>query len=689
MQEEQELLKERYALSAERIAQIEQKPEVPEPFCDYFARTASFLMQIFRLTEMVKDGTLSNYRLEQWQELNHSLYEDILPEHYGESYGNPDYATEKLGQVHGRILSFLYAELRGTIVYAFEGRMQDLTILAELFIEVYNCFEQEPLPSYRQIQQILYWFVSDYSDCTVTYRIREAVDPDLDFAVKIVMESDLTDLRYLYRYGEYVTENELETARYLNSLPQEEIEKMASAYSEGYRIGFVLGNKDLSAKKTVNIRYTLGFERMIRAAVKNFEKMGLRPIIYRAAVNSINKKQQHRIGYFGAIPNKQFDYDHRADAAVYLDKAFVERKLGVLRAAYEQYRHLAKVHAGPACVEIFGEEPFLPESKESAYRLSSKQQQLSVFYDNEAAQITNAYIPGEERSFTIIAFPVPQIGPDFREIFKEVIKINTLDYQLYRDIQQRIIDVLDTGYAVHIQGKGRNGTDLTVRLHALDRPDQQTNFENCVADVNIPVGEVFTSPVLRGTEGVLEVSEVYLDGLRYENLHMEFQEGKVSAYTCTNFASEEENKQYILENVLYHHETLPMGEFAIGTNTTAYAVAKKYGIADKLPILIAEKMGPHFAVGDTCYSWAEDTPVFNPDGKEIIARDNEVSIQRKEDVSKAYLGCHTDITIPYQELDHIRVLREDGTWTAIIEDGRFVLEGTEELNKPLEDSSLA
>ena len=105
-------------------------------------------------------------------------------------------------------------------------------------------------------------------------------------------------------------------------------------------------------------------------------------------------------------------------------------------------------------------------------------------------------------------------------------------------------------------------------------------------------------------------------------------------------------RQYFKENVLLNHDTLPIGEFAIGTNTTAYVAAKKYNIADKLPILIAEKMGPHFAVGDTCYSWAEDTPVYNPDGKEIIARDNEVSILRKEDMSKAYFGCHTDITIP-------------------------------------------
>ena len=103
-----------------------------------------------------------------------------------------------------------------------------------------------------------------------------------------------------------------------------------------------------------------------------------------------------------------------------------------------------------------------------------------------------------------------------------------------------------------------------------------------------------------------------------------------------------------------------------------------------MPILIAEKMGPHFAVGDTCYSWEEDTPLYNPNGKEIVARDNEISLLRKEDPAKAYFGCHTDITIPYKELGHIRLIREDGSQVSIIENGRFVLPGTEELNKPLE-----
>ncbi|EET59891.1 hypothetical protein BRYFOR_08014 [Marvinbryantia formatexigens DSM 14469] len=683
MMQQDELVLERFALASERIAQIADRAEVPQPFAGYFQKTAAFILQIKELYGEISGGKTEAYSLQQWQQVNHALYEDILPEQYDTSYGNPAYAVDTLGEVHGRILSFLYTEIRSMIPAAFEEELADITSLCELFIEVYNCFEEEELPTYRRIQQIVYWHVSDYADMLVEKHVRRAVDPSLDFAVRIITESDLTDMRYLYRYGEYVSENELRTAAFLNSLPQEEIDRMASVYTEGYRIGFILGKKDLSKKKTVNIRYRLGFERMIRRAIENFAQMGLQPVIYRAAAHSVNRRQHERVGYYGAVPNPQFDYDHKGDSAIYLDKAFVERKLGVLRTAYETYKELAYVHAGPALVETFGENPFAPENKDAAYRLSEKQQHLSVELANETMQITNRYIKGEERSFTIIAFPVPEIGDNFEEIFRETVKINTLDYHLYQRIQQTIIDTLDTGVQVHILGKNGNHTDLTVQLPELKDPEKETLFENCVADVNIPVGEVFTSPRLSGTNGRLHVTEVYLNGLCYHNLDITFTDGMITDYTCTNFDTEEANRGYIRENVLFHHDTLPMGEFAIGTNTTAYMVAEKYQIADKLPILIAEKMGPHFAVGDTCYSWAEDTAVFNPDGKEIIARDNEVSLLRKTDVAKAYFGCHTDITIPYRELGLIEVITAEGARIPIIEDGRFVLPGCEELNSPL------
>ncbi len=678
-------VEERLALYQERIRAIGTENSVAEPFLGYFVKVADFIEKMYELSETIKSEKDRSYSLEQLQRLNASLYEDIAGTAYEQSYANPSYAVEKLGEEYGVVLSFLYTEIRGMIVYAYEGRMFEFSMMAELFIEIYNLFEQEELLSLKEVKSVLYWFVSDYSDVTVTYRIREQLDPTLSFATDIITKSDLNDLRYLYYYGEYITDTELKTAEFLNTLDEETIEKIASAYTEGYRIGFINGNKDLSKKKVVNIRYSVGFERIIKKAIENFEKMGLQPAIYRAAVHTVNKKKHIKIGYFSTSSNKQYDYDHRADDALYLDKAFVERKLGVLRTAYEEYKELADVHGGPACMEIFGEEPFVPENKSCALQLSEKQQKLSVQYNNAAGEITNTYIKGEERSFTIIAFPIPEIGAQFEEIFREVIKINTLDYKLYQNIQQKIIETLDKGEYVEILGKDDNRTNLKVSLQPVSDVTKETKFENCVADVNIPVGEVFTSPKLAGTTGLLHVTKVYLNELCYHNIEVEFKDGMIVDYTCTNFESQEDNKKYIKENVLYNHETLPMGEFAIGTNTTAYVAAAKYNINDKLPILIAEKTGPHFAVGDTCYSWSEDTKVYNPDGREIIAKDNEVSILRKEDISKAYFNCHTDITIPYDELKEIAVVTVDGERINIIQDGRFVLEGCEELNKPFDN----
>ena len=677
----------RYELAIERIENIKGENTVSEKYRDYFRTLADFALLVDKLKEKIENGEYYKFSIEELECWNTHLYDDVLGKHYKTSYANPAFATEKFGIEYGRLLSFLYTELRGVIPYAFEKKTEYLDILFELFIEVYNQFEEENEPEYEHVRQTIYWYASDYCDVFLADRIKEQIDPEDNFAADLIMNSDFNDVRYLYYYGEYVSENEKRTAMHLNELPLETIQKMADVYTEGYRIGFVNTGKNLSKKATVNIRYTLGFERVIRIAIENFRKMGLKPTIYRAGVSVLTKRQHLKIGYYGGIANKQYEYDHKDDQALILDRQFMERKLEVMRTTYEQYKDLARRHAGPACMETFGEEPFTPVSKSEAVKLNDKQKEISLEYDSKSSQIVNSYIPGDERSFTIVAYPVPEIGDQYEEIFDEIIKINTLDAKVYERVQQTIIDALDQGTSVHILGNNGNHTDLRVQLYKLKDPKKETIFENCVADVNIPVGEVFTSPVLEGTNGVLHVSQVYLNELLYKDLEVTFSNGMVADYSCKNFEHELENKEYFLDNVLYRHPTLPLGEFAIGTNTTAYVAAKKYNIADKMPILIAEKMGPHFAVGDTCYSWAEDIKVYNPNGKEIVARDNSVSIQRKEDVSAAYFHCHTDITIPYEELKSITVECADGNEIEIIRDGIFVLPGTEILNEPLKNSN--
>ena len=686
MIEETDILTQRMELAKGRMTEI-LETEREFVLLPYFQKQFSFCVMIFDLYEKISraGGALAyafQTELEELRTENKALYADILPEHYEESYCNPDYAAKTLGE-YARVLCVAAAEIRAMISACFEERLEEMLIRAELMLELYGAFDEE-MPPVSVLQDIWYWYVSDYMEVIMERRVRSQVNPEDDFMANIVMACEQEPLRYLYAYGEYVTENEEKMAEYLRKLPEEKIALIADTFSEGYRIGFVLGRKDLSKKETVNIRYHVGFERIIAGAISNFEKMGLKPTIYRQACSVLEGKSMNRIGVYGAAANRQFDYDHKEDMGLVIDKKLISRKLEILKNAYEEEKEWAGLHAGPAVMETFGEKDFIPRNKETAVKLSEKQQHLTVEYASGAGQITNEYIKGEERSFTIIAFPVPDIGENFAEIFDETIRINTLDYNLYRDMQEKIISVLDQGSYVQIKGMGNNRTRMKVMLHTLENPEKQTNFENCVADVNIPVGEVFTSPVLAGTEGILHVSKVFLNELKYEDLEITFEDGMITSYTCKNFASEEENQKLMKDTVLFHHDTLPLGEFAIGTNTTAYVAAERLQIADKLPILIAEKMGPHFAVGDTCYSHAEDIPVFNPDGKEIIARDNEKSLLRKEKPEKAYFNCHTDITIPYDELGEVSVVKEDGQVIPILIEGRFVLEGCELLNEPFE-----
>ena len=688
---------ERHALAVGRLRGIVSEETVPEQYLPYFQDVAIFLLELENVRRKVENGEWERYSIEEMKSLNEILYSDVLEEHYGRSYANPAYAADKYGLEMGRLLSMLYAEMRSGIPYSFENRMDYLTILYELFIEVYNSFEnteqektqgiQEDTSSdVRTVRDILYWYASDYCDVFLTDRIMEQIDPTYSpFAADIIESADLDNDRYLYSFGEFITANELGTARHLRTLPEETLRKMADVYTEGYSIGFINTGKDLSKKSVVNIRYSLGFEKVIRIAIENFRKMGLEPVIYRAASGIITKREHHKIGYYGAVANWQYEYDHRQDQALIMDKRYIERRLEVLKTVYEQHREQAAQFAGPAVMETFGEKPFSPKAVSEASAYNDEKKKMAVSYDSRSGQITNEYIRGEERSFTIVAYPVPEIGENYPEIFNEVIRINTLDAKLYEKVQQTIIDALDQGQYVCVKGKGENRTDIRVTLHQLEDPQKETIFENCVADVNIPVGEVFTSPVLEGTSGVLHVSRVYLEGLQYTDLELTFKDGMITDYRCGNFDDPEEGGRYIADNVLKGHESLPLGEFAIGTNTTAYVVGKKYGIEDKMPILIAEKTGPHFAVGDTCYSWSEDIRVYNPNGKEIIAKDNSVSINRKEDVSKAYFNCHTDITIPYEELEEISVVTKEGKHIILLKDGKFVLPGTEILNEPLKE----
>ncbi len=670
----EDFMKERYELCVERIREIAKVQEVPEKYREFFATEAAFILDTAELANLVATGAYPKLKEEELVQWNNRLYTKILPEKYETSYANPAYAVKCFGVREGRVFSALSAKLMELIQNAARGQEFFATILMELFVEIYVRYEEYDEFAAKDARAAYKSFQMDYRRDYLEHSVQNRYNPENTF-VKDIILSDTADLRNLYRYGDYITENERKTAQFLNSMSQTEIDAMADTYVDGYIRGFETMGVTRKENGVAIMMYPIGFERMLASAVKKFEAQGVR----------VTAQPSARRRSLATNVNQQFEYDHRQDAALCMDRVYVNRYLEDMKAVYEENKEMLSMYIGPAVVETFGEEDFEPKNKKEALQFDKRQIKLDREFMMKYSGISYSYIKSDETSFTIIAYPLPSIGARFEEIFAETVRCNTLSNDKYTKIQQALIDELDTGYGCRILGANGNETDLTVMLMETQDPTKETKFENCTADVNIPVGEVFTSPVLAGTNGLLHVSRVFLNGYEYKNLKVWFENGKTTKLSCENFPTEEENQKFLSEYLLFHHESLPLGEFAIGTNTTAFVMGEKFGIAAKLPILIAEKTGPHFAIGDTCYKRSEDHKVYNRDGKEIIARDNEVSLLRKTEPEKAYFNCHTDITIPYGEIGEISSLKKNGTKTVLMQNGRFVLSGTEELNQPLEE----
>lgn len=88
----------------------------------------------------------------------------------------------------------------------------------------------------------------DYEEIFSEDSIGKMLDPAYDYYARLVEDADVSKDDYLYEYGLYVGNNELMSRKYLASLTDEQIRSMADTYTEGYRIGFITCNKDITKK---------------------------------------------------------------------------------------------------------------------------------------------------------------------------------------------------------------------------------------------------------------------------------------------------------------------------------------------------------------------------------------------------------------------------------------------------------
>lgn len=398
---EQNYLKERYELVLERIRMIQVEHSVANPYRMYFREMGLFIEHMAELFFECETGKYQKLSLEELRNWNQVCYETLEEEQYKTSYANPTYAVQQLGEEFGKLFSFLASELYSLSVYAVEQQLEAFVIHLELFMEIYNLFEEDVV-SYKKVRDVIYWFESDYCDVLLPKRIKEKFCPEDSLALSIVTESNLDDERYLYLYGEPIREQEEELVKKYHAYSEEEIEQLATEVLGRFLKSYYQKGNEKTSKNIIEISYQVGMEVLVRCLIKHIKNEGFTPLIYRRSVHSLYKLGDEKGGYGSIQIDEPYRQDHRFDDAIYLDKAFLERKLSVVRHSLEEQNLWIKCWAGQIDLvepkeneKAFSDE----EKKEESIHFNEKQMELDQEFQEVNRENLEQWISFDQTSY--------------------------------------------------------------------------------------------------------------------------------------------------------------------------------------------------------------------------------------------------------------------------------------------------
>lgn len=624
--------------------------------------------RVYSALEILQEDR-ANMTATERAEQNRFLFAELADDNYSQSLLNPDHLHRVQPSGSAAVLTALLGVFQSARQDAVFGRARLVLRKADLLLALQDLLAADPADGEAVLS---FWssFELEHLPEQVEGEIKARVaSGSANVFEQILKKANGTEFSWLYDYGCYIDPKELELAQFLFAYPEDQLEAMAGRIVSAFLHGFISQSRDRRGRQGVIFSYQVGQEALAQKVLQELEARGLYAVVSEPGT---------------LLSSGRYALDHAFDQllpACAQPAQWLETLEEALDIAAAAHKHRLLDLCGMVGIGQFGQPPAGMKKAEHAFTPTSAQMELFRRIAALRRSKEAEYLAPSDLSFCKVAFPNLHFAEQFPAVFADIFAMNLVESEPYERIQQLIIDALDRCAYVRVLGSAGNNTDLVVSLSALKNPERETNFLNCGGDLNIPHGEIFTTPVLQGTEGTWHVPEVYLRGRYFKDLTLVFAEGRITHYSCQNFLDPAKNREYIHRELLFPHDSLPMGEFAIGSNTRAYQIAKKHDLFPRLPILIAEKMGPHLAIGDPCFARGEEAPVYNLfDKKEMVARANEIAAQGGD----VYTNKHIDITLPYDQIALLAGYTHAGEELAIIRDGRFVLAGTEPLNEPLD-----
>ena len=627
-----------------------------------------FLQQLILLEKKTTPEYYQTASLRELQEDQRRLWEDIQPEAYKTSYTNPVYSSSLFGRELGPVLAMTAAYFREGIADVAAHRRFMLDARLKFYFSLTTAMTRGQVRA-QNIQSLLTRQRKETMAETLGLCLHERYDAAREGLLEIIESEDLEQPYYLYMLGVPVSEGALRLRSFVQSLPESALEEQAQILVRGVKDGFARRGIDVRRKNTVALCYPLGMEALVkRIAALLRQETELEPFIREICFQSVNP------GY---------DADHRLDEVLCIDEAYADKKMQLAEKLKENNLNLLEGCAGEIRIQLFGEE----EPKQEGAGMDPTQEQLLLEskFSAQYGCLTRGAV--EEKGVqTVMFLPSPDLGDRFEEIFREMLRLNSMDAARCVRVQQSLIRSLDRGTSVLIKGDGRNETLLTVGLEPLSNPKKQTSFYNAASETAIPFGDVSTCPRLQGTEGLLHLEEAWVQGVRYQDLKITFEDGYIKDYGCSNFEDPEEGRRFVYENLLKPADTLPVSGFSIGTNTEAFCMAHQHGIMDRLSAPLLKKMGLQITVGNEGLGTEKASPLYNSDKREMIARGHALGQERTASAggegSALPVSGTKAFTLPFDVLGRVTIQSPE-TMLDVIREGRFVLLGTDILNEPM------
>ena len=323
------MLKERYILASERIREIpEEKGMVEASFEGFFQTLARLILTILALAEAGDKEVKAR--------LTEDLFHEIRPGAYEKSFACPSFACQKLGEDLGRPLSVLYYEIYGSLLPALGGRMEEILIRMELFLEIYQAFmiefrEKGGPPEGRYITGKIGQYLADYFRQETRERLQ-----GLSFG-----ESEEEDMHSAFSVWEPFFSP---ASGPLSAGGGDEAEKAAQALAEGLSASLDEKGFGNTSAYVCGLGVSLGYEN-IKALTAALGRRGIRAIPYAGRLSLFDIREDLRSPAFPKA-DPRFYMDHREDLGLFLDESLRTRILQALEGALSEEEEALSSFAG-------------------------------------------------------------------------------------------------------------------------------------------------------------------------------------------------------------------------------------------------------------------------------------------------------------------------------------------------------